>query len=389
MTSATQANRRLRVLVVPSRYPSPAQPFLATPLREQVRAISLLNDVVVLDAPREAFSRDRAFFSTRDIDDGIPVIRSRFRQSPVPKTTYMLFLASMISAGRRIVREGFQPDLIHAHMYFVAFPAIILGKWLRVPVVITEHSECYAGRLPWRIRQEARVAFRLADAVIPVSDHLRSLMEGHGIRGVFRVVPNAVDTEVFIPREDPPDPLSPTRRLLFVGRLLPVKGVDVLLNGLALLSKVRRDFTMDILGDSDHRAEYESLACRLGVEHLVRFHGFQPREVVADFMRHSHVLVLPSRSENSPTVLVEALASGLPMVASNVGGVPEVVPKTMGVFFPKEDPAALAEALTWMLDHLRDYDQREMAKYARTNFSLEVIGKQVDEVYRRVLAERG
>lgn len=378
----------MKILMFPTRYPSPAQPFLATPLREHARAVSLLNDVVVLDAPREAFSRDRAFFSVREMDDGIPVIRSRFRQSPVPKTTYLLFLASVISACRRIVLEGFRPDLIHAHMYFVALPAIMLGRWLGVPVVITEHSECYAGRLQWRIRQEARVAFRLADAVIPVSESLRSLMEGHGIRGAFRVVPNPVDTGVFAPGAVPPDPSRGTKRLLFVGRLMPVKGIDVLLDGLALLRNVRQDFALDIVGDGDHRAEYESQARRLGLERLVTFRGFQPREVVADFMRRSHVLVLSSRSENCPTVLVEALASGLPTVASDVGGVPEVVPKTMGVFVPKEDPEALAEALGWMLGHLGDYDRREMATYARTNFSLEVIGQRVDAVYREVVAGR-
>lgn len=379
----------MKVLVFPGRYPSPAQPFLATPIREYVRAISMLNDVVVLDAPREACSRERLFFSVREIDEGIPVIRSHFRESPVPKTTYPLFLASVISACRRIVREGFRPDLIHGYMYFIALPAVVLGKLLRVPVVFTEHSECYAMRLPWRIRQEARIALALADAVIPVSDSLRALMESQGIRGSFRVIPTAVDTKTFCPPVARRDLADGVKRVLFVGRLIPVKGVDILLNGLALLSKARKGVALDVVGDGNCRSEYESLAGHLGVSHLVTFHGFQPRDVVADFMRRSHALVLPSRSENCPNVLIEALGSGLPVVACDVGGVRELVRRESGVLCPREDPQGLAEALAWVLEHLGDYEPWEMAKHAQMNYSFEAIGRRLDSVYREVLARRG
>ena len=150
---------------------------------------------------------------------------------------------------------------------------------------------------------EARMAFRLADAVLPVSESLRASMESHGIRAAFRVIPNPVDTSVFRPGLSRSVSDSRRRRILFVGRLMPVKGVDVLLEGLSRLAKTRSDLRVDVIGDGAHRPAYESMARRLGLDGIVMFRGFQPREVAAEDLRRADVLVLPSRSENSRPVI--------------------------------------------------------------------------------------
>jgi glycosyltransferase involved in cell wall biosynthesis len=273
-------------------------------------------------------------------------------------------------------------------MYFVASAAVLLGRLLRVPVVVSEHAECFAAPMPRLILRETRLALRLADLVVPDSASLRAQMEAQGIRARFQVIHNPVDTAVFRPPAGRPDPWAPRRRLLFVGRLAPVKGITTLLRGLAHLRRRRHDFALDLVGVGDGRQEYEALARELGLEGVAVFHGGVPQPTLVRLMQTSHAFVLSSMTENCPCVLIEALASGLPIITADVGGVREVVPKDMGLFFRAGDPEALADAVDQMLDTLDAYDPQALAAYACGRFGLDVIGREFDEQYRRLVAER-
>jgi glycosyltransferase involved in cell wall biosynthesis len=376
--------RRLKILFFPARYPSPSEPGLATIHREYARAIALYHDVVVLDAPREEGACNGLFGVDDQVDDGVRVVRVRFRRSPVPKTTLLLHVYSCLAAYRQIVRSGFRPDLIHGRYYFTALAAVVLGKVFRVPVVLAEGSECFSVGLKGRIRLEAKFAMNQATVLVSVSETLRRLMEAHGIRGNYKVVPNPVDTRVFYPARPSPDPGRP-RRLLTVARLMPVKGFPNLLQGVALLQQSRTDFSLDIIGDGSYCWEYESLARTLGLQRQVTFLGPRPRAAVADYMRQSRAFVLASVSENCPSAVLEALASGLPIVASDIPGIREVVPDDAGVFFPKDDPKMIADSISSVLDNLDHYDPAKLAAYAQSRFGAEVIGKQFDQIYRNVL----
>ena len=378
--------RRLNVLVFPAWYPSPENPGAVSFLREHVRAVGLHHNVLVLVGSREPSAVSCPVLFERTVEDGVPVLRMRYRRSPLPKTTWLRYARGIVSAYRSVLRTGFTPDLIHAHFYPAALPASALGKLFRVPVLLTENSASFAVGLNGMTRLEARFALARVRLVIAVSGSLRFQMEAAGIRQEFRVIPNPVDTGVFFPDPSLRPSAAGRKRVLIVARLHPIKGFSTLLNGLAILKRSREDFVLDVVGDGELRAELESLALRLGLRSRVAFHGFQPREVVADFMRRSHVFVLSSHSENCPCVLLEAMATGLPVVSSDVGGVREVVPKDMGALFPRGDAEAFAASLAWILDRLDSYDPFEIAAHARAHFSLEAVGGQIDEAYSRVLA---
>lgn len=379
----------MNVLLYPARYPSPARPFLATFHREHVRALERYHRVAVLDAPREeAPSLDRQWRIADAVEDGVHVVRVQYRRSPIPKTTLAVHLASAVAGARYLARTGFRPQIVHAHMYFVALAAVVLGRLLRTPVIVSEHAECFAGRMPRAALFETRLALKLADLVVPDSASLRAHMESHGVRARFQVIHNPVDTAVFHPAPVRQDPSAATRRLLFIGRLTPVKGIPTLLNALALLRRRRTDVALDIVGVGDSRDEYEALAAALGLERAVVFHGGVPKESLVGLMQAAHAFVLSSVTENCPCVLIEALACGLPIVTTDVGGVREVVQKDMGLFVPPSDPEALADGLDQMLDTLDAYDPETLAAYARGRFSLDVIGGEFDAQYRRLLGER-
>lgn len=379
----------MNVLLFPARYPSPARPFLATFHREHARALQTRHQVAVLDAPREDTpSLDARWRIADEVADGVRVVRVQYRRSPIPKTSLAAHIASAVAGARHLVRTGFRPQIVHAHMYFVALAAVVVGRLLRTPVVVSEHAECFAGSMPRAALVETRLALKLADLVVPDSASLRAHMESHGVRARFHVVHNPVDTAVFQPAPVPPDPHAPTRRFLFVGRLVPVKGIPTLLRALALLRRRRTDVALDIVGVGEHRAEYEALARTLGLERAVVFHGGVPKESLVYLMQVAHAFVLSSVTENCPCVLIEALACGLPIVTTDVGGVREVVPKDMGLFVPPSDPEALAESLDQMADTLDAYDPRTLAAYARNRFALDVIGGEFDAQYRQLLEAR-
>ena len=174
------------------------------------------------------------------------------------------------------------------------------------------------------------------------------------------------------------------RRLLFVGGLTPVKGVPDLLAALAILNQRRRDWRLDVVGDGPQRGEYAALAAHLGLIDQVSFHGFQPKSVVAAFMRQANFLLLPSLWENAPCVIIEAMASGLPVIASHVGGIPETVTEEVGILTPPNDPALLAAALAKALQQPDRFDPRRLVSMAE-RYAPAVVGREIDAVYRDVL----
>ncbi|MGB9877629.1 MAG: glycosyltransferase [bacterium] len=264
---------------------------------------------------------------------------------------------------------------------------VILGKLYRLPLVITEHSSNFPRRLIgfWDLKM-AMFSLNKCDMILPVSEWLEKAIKSYGVKNRFYILPNVVDISLFYP-----SPHKPTRRgkrkMLLVARLHPVKGVPYLLEALHILRKKRSDFLLDIVGDGPYREEYEQIVSRFELSDFVSFHGAKPKEEIAEFMREADFFVLPSLWENLPCVLIEAMASGLPIVATNVGGVPEIVKEERGILVPPQNPLALAEAMDYMLDNYVNYPPDELFAFARDNFSLEVIGRRLTEVYDEVLSK--
>jgi glycosyltransferase involved in cell wall biosynthesis len=264
-----------------------------------------------------------------------------------------------------------RPDLIHGHVFRVGAVAAVLGRLMRVPVVVSEHHSLFARRLatPTDLLL-ARIAFRGAHVVAPVSESLRESIEAYGIHARFRVVPNPVDTALFHPGER----RSGDLRLLNVAALAEKKRHADLLEAVALLRARGLPVTLDIVGDGELAGELAACAGE-----GVRLLGARPPAAVAELMRAADLFVLPSRFENLPVVLLEALASGLPVVATAVGGVPEIVDDAAGRLVAPDDPAALADAIADVA--ARTFDPAALAGRVRERYSLEAVGATWDEIY--------
>jgi glycosyltransferase involved in cell wall biosynthesis len=299
--------------------------------------------------------------------------------------TSVFYAWSAIRAAGEVVAEGFEPDIIHAHIYEAGVPSVLFGRRRRIPVIITEHSSDFPRRrLPPLQVLKARFAFSQAERVLPVSQALRHGIEEHGISNRFAVVPNAVDTDLFRPRPGPRAPSTP-HRLLYVGSLIPVKGLDLLLRALAGLRSRRSDWHLDVMGDGSDRAACQALVRELGLDGKVTFHGQISKADVATAMAGADLLVVPSRWENAPCVIIEAMACGLPVLATRVGGIPEIVDDEIGMLVPGEDVEQLAGGVDSMLRKLPEIDRRHIRQRAE-RYSLDSVGNELHMIYREVIA---
>ena len=126
------------------------------------------------------------------------------------------------------------------------------------------------------------------------------------------------------------------------------------------------------------------MADDLGLGDYVNFHGAKPKLEVAEFMRRCDILVSSSFAETFGITLIEALASGKPVIATNSGGPRDIVNDMVGKLVPPGDVSALADAIDHVLDHYEDYPAEKIARYARERYSHEAVGKQLNEIYQTV-----
>ncbi|MCX5998703.1 MAG: glycosyltransferase [Chloroflexi bacterium] len=421
---------RMKILFLPAWYPSEANPVEAVFIREHARAAALHNDIVVLYACGDDTLPARKRCSITDgVEDGIRTVRVKFGEYwPITVRLKWLMLgtssanakqrsnsgesAGFISAVkrlltfdgvvvgearyywnvfvafRRMVKQGWRPDVIHAHVFTAGVPAVILGRLYRIPVVVTEHwSAISLRKLTFSQRFKARFAMNRAQSVLPVSKALQEAIEAYGIRNHFHVVPNAVDGGLFFVGAHA-EKLSNTgkKNILLVTRLVPQKGVPYLLEALGQIRQKRDDFLLHVVGDGPDKAEYEGQSGRLGLTDVVTFHGAEPKPVVAQFMRDCDFFVQSSPQETFGVVYVEAMACGKPVIACDIPGPNEFINDDVGILVPPRDVNALAKTIDFMLDHYQGYSAEKIARYARERFGYEAVGWMLDEVYREVCA---
>jgi glycosyltransferase involved in cell wall biosynthesis len=371
------------VAVIPAWYPGPGRPLEGIFVREHARAAARGNDVAVLvDEPEPPPGR-KPFSVSDQVEDGLRTFR--IRHSRLPQLGTAGYLLGIRSALATLRGEGRPVELLHAHVHRAAWTALIVGTPARLPVVVSEHSSEWGetGIAPGALRR-ARISLRRADLVCPVSEYLRGRIEAQGIHARFRVVPNPVDTELFAPRA--PGPRSGPARIVAVAALQPAKGIAQLIEALAGLG--HKDFALALIGDGPARAEYEKLAREAGVAERVAFRGQLPKPAVAALMREADFLVLPSLGETFSVVVAEALVCGLPVVATRVGGVPELVDEDSGLLVEPGSAEALRAGIERMLDGHADYSAERIRARAAGRWSLEAVGDQWTDVYRRVIDTR-
>jgi len=133
-----------------------------------------------------------------------------------------------------------------------------------------------------------------------------------------------------------------------------------------------------------YRKKYEKLTYKLNIKDKINFYGETEREQVAHFMRKSDFLVLPSLYETFGVVIIEAFASGIPVVATNTGATQEIVNKEVGILVPPANTNELADSINYMLDNYHNYSQENIVRYVKENYSKEAVARKLNNVYKNI-----
>lgn len=374
----------MRVLFVPGWYPGRSHPTLGNFVQRHAAAVATLHEVTVLHAMPDPGVRKLDVVSGRNA--GITEHIAYFKPGNMPVKERWL-------AWRELVRSfGDGHDIIHGHVLHAAImPLWMLRGSSGGRSVLTEHWTGYldgkVNELPFPVRWMMRQMSARAARICPVSDNLGQAMHDAGLAGRYTTVQNVVDTALFKPR--PRTDRAPMFRFLHVSTLMDEqKNISGMLRAFRSAWEEEPRLAMDVISDGDiapHRAFAEALGLPAT---SITFTGASSSEQVAERMSASDALVLFSRRENMPCVLAEAFASGIPVVATDVGGISEHLTPERGILVGNGDEDGLRTAFLTLSRTSEAIRASDLRDYAVRHFSMAEVAKAYDTIYRETLADQ-
>jgi N-acetyl-alpha-D-glucosaminyl L-malate synthase BshA len=343
---------------------------------------------------RLACRGDQVHFISMALPYRLPAYERNVFFHEVAADSYPLFaqnppLPLMLASMMADVAEAQKLDVLHVHYAMPFATSAFLAKQLvaprRLPVVTTLHGTdiTVVGQQPAFFRM-TKFSIESSDRITAVSEALReATVDSLGIKKPIEVIPNFVDPTVFAPKKKRASLLAPAgaKVLMHASNFRPVKNVDMVVRIFAAVHE-RMDARLVMVGDGPEKPRAEQLARTLGVARHVLFLGNQ--EVMEELLPLADVFLLPSSTESFGLVALEAMSAGVPVVASNVGGLPELVDNGKnGFLVPAEDLSAHVKAVLKLLGDgpLRRKFGAAGRKAARERFDVDRVVDRYRKVY--------
>jgi len=389
----------MHVLVVPSWYPTTETPLAGIYFVEQAQCLKRHGMQIGVVYPEQQSLRNVSWSALRTKhfqtawtnDHGLPTLRQYgwnvwWKCPPGLRCR----VRSAVRLARKYVDRYGAPDLIHAQSgRWAGAAAARIGKTLSVPYVLTEHFSGFRGAsiLPWRwpLVEEG---YRHAGGITAVSTSLKHTLAAHDLAPLsdISVYPNLAPTSFFsLPPNERPTP--PPFRFVTIARLTPQKDVKGLLCAFAQVASNTSDVTLTIVGDGPNRQELETRSRELGIADQVSFRGRLDRKSVRTALWKAHAFVLASRHETFGVVLLEAMATGLPVVSTASGGPQDIVTDDTGVLVPVDAPDALADALQKIQEREPLFDAENIRSYVLDRYGPAPFIRRTRSLYRRGLTQ--
>jgi glycosyltransferase involved in cell wall biosynthesis len=365
----------MRVLFLSNLYPAPWDPTRGTFNLNTVRALAEHAEVRVV-APWGWWTRARRpgewLNAPTDTAADIEAFYPTYWSVPGAHAMHGKRMAVSLKPHLARMRREFPFDAIVASFaYPDGVAAAHLSRAFGVPylVAVLGSDINEIPRAP-ALRHQIAWALNRASRIVSVSEALKEKTAELGVdQNKIYVQHNGVEGDRFTPRgqtelrESLGLPID-RKIVCYVGNFKPEKGVDVLVEAMDHLRRLRpagadhlsTDFELALVGSGPLQEQLDTIVRERGLEEIVKFHGRQPHDAVPDWIGACDVFCLPSRREGCPNVVLEALASGRPVVGSAVGGVPELLSKDNGVLAPAGDAQALAKAINDALARAWDSD---------------------------------
>lgn len=280
---------------------------------------------------------------------------------------------------KKIRRKFGEPDIIHAHFLEFGYLVAQLFYGSRIPLVLTEHLSAMNQEIltPYH-KKIGNDTYRKMDAVITVSQSLANNINIKFNVNSF-VVPNVIDIENF----QTSNKVNMGNKFSFVstGGLIPRKGMDLLIEAFSEAFVNNHDIELYIFGEGSERQKLENLISNYKMKNKIFLLGLVDRKEIASKMEESQCFVLATKLETFGVAYIEALAMGLPVIATICGGPEEFVTKENGILIPINDKKKLKEALILMFENSKDYNRSEISHSIKKKYGASVIAKKLTEIY--------
>jgi len=381
------AMTRKKILWLVSWYPNKTDLFDGDFIQRHAKAAARWNDIHVLFI-RQSENQDRLEQEWKETDHlteqiiYLPKKKGPFgkwKNHREWKRVYKQQLAQLINKWR--------PELIHVHVpWKVGLMALWAKEKYKIPFLITEHWGIYnkvAGdnihRRSFLFRKWLRRFFEEASSFLSVSKFLAEAVNRSVVERSYQVIPNVVDTDFFFLKENSEKKF----RFIHVSNMVALKNIGGILEAGKILSETNQDFELVMVGNKDHH--WEGQVNEHSLNELVFFRGEVSYPQVAVEMQRANAFILFSDIENSPCVISEALCCGLPVIATNVGGIPELVNNENGILLEPGNSKVLAEAMLGVMKKYEQFDRKRISQLATEKFNYSAVGKMFDQAYDNLL----
>ena len=375
----------MHILIISHGYPTVKDPQWGCFEKDQAEALAAMGHRVTVAVVDMRFRPSNQTFGISHISDG-----------PISAYTYFLLSGKLIPSRmkrfvaermmlrlcRKIFRAEGMPDIIYAHYMFCMAMLHLVKQKYAIPIVGIEHwSELNKSILQPRLMQSGRMAYALTDRLLAVSPSLQAQMKRH-FDVEAEVVCDMV-SDIFLQ----PVILEKTAKpfvWLAVGSLIQRKGYDVLIEAFAQLGDAEQ---LIIIGSGTENERLHAQAEQLGIADRVRFTGMLDKQDIVSLMNKSNAFVLPSRGETFGVAYIEAMAMGLPVIATPCGGPEHFVNADNGLLVDIDDVEQLAKAMRQMETTIDKYQPETIRAYVQERFSAKAIAGQLEEIFKKVIKQ--
>jgi len=285
-----------------------------------------------------------------------------------------------------------KPDIVHSQGIQMGIPSFLAKKIFGTPyIVYCRGSEVY---LPWKFKKIiSKIVFNSADAVIALTDNMKNEIQKNYEKNII-ILPNGVDFKKFLnfSKQTIRDKfkINPGEKIIvFVGSLRPVKGVEYLIEAFNIIKNKAPATKLFLVGDGEKKQSLEDLVRKNNLEKQVNFIGQVQNDDIPEYMAIADIFVLPSLSEGFPGVILESMASGLSVVATKVGGLPELIKDgENGFLVEPKNPEQISEKVLLLLedDKLREKISNNNKEKVK-RYSWENVIDKIEKIYSEAIAK--
>lgn len=353
---------------------------------DQAKALTARgHEVVYLAVDLRSIRRWRKWGFETLVKDNVKIKAVNIPLGRFPKKILHFFgIIGLTRVYKKAIKEFGKPDIIHAHFTESAYLSVKTLSKTNVPIVMTEHSSAITeNHIDPKLRKIAEYTYPNMKEIFVVSPALQNrIKEEFNIESKY--LPNIVDVSLFSYKEKEED--HTTFKVVSIGALIHRKRMKKLIEGFALFSHNYPDSMLEIFGDGPERADIEEIIRTNDMTSSVYLRGEKSRKVIAESLEQADCFALVTANETFGVVYIEALACGVPVIATRCGGPEGFVNEGNGLLIPVDDNTALVDAFTHMYKNSSNYNRAMIAREISDKFSPEVIATELENTYKEILA---